>query len=60
MNIEDISGNRIISTNAKLEDDSFRLGLEDDSNWKNTEEFTAYFAVLMEEGGSSLFPCRNQ
>ena len=49
LNIEDRSGNRIISTEAALVGDPFRLGLEDESDWNNSEEITAYFAILMEE-----------
>ena len=55
VNMEDSSGNRIISTEALLIGDPFRLGLDDESDWNNTEEFTAYFAVLMEEDAAVYF-----
>ena len=56
LNVADTSGNRIISTEGKLVGDPFRLGLADGSDWNNTEEFTAYFAILMEEETAGLFP----
>ena len=55
LNITDFSGNRIISTEAKLVGDPFRLGLEDHQDWNNTVEFIAYFAVLMEEEAAVYF-----
>ena len=47
INLEDEIGNRIIATTGEFPVDSFRLGLKDGSDWNNTEEFTASFAVLM-------------
>ena len=55
VNVEDLSGNRIISTEGWLIGDPFRLGLDDESDWNNTEEFTAYFAILMEEEAAVYF-----
>ena len=55
MNIEDTSGNRIISTESEVFEEPFRLGLEDKSDWNNTKEFTAYLAILMVEDVAVYF-----
>ena len=55
VNEKDISGNRIISTQATLAGDPFRLGLGDGSDWNNSNEFIAYFAILMEEEAALYF-----
>ena len=55
VNLEDTSGNRIISTETTLGGDPFRLGLEDESDWNNSEEFTAYFAILMEKEEAAVY-----
>ena len=55
VNMEDMSGNRIISTDGGVIGDPLRLGLSDESNWNNTEEFIAYFAILMEEAAAVYF-----
>ena len=55
MNMEDTSSNRIISIDGSVVGDPFRLGLSDESNWNNTEEFIAYFAILMEEEAAVYF-----
>ena len=49
VNMQDSSGNRIISTETEVFEEPFRLGLEDQSDWNNTTEFTAHLAILMEE-----------
>ena len=54
-NISDLSGNRIVATKAKLVAAPFRLGLDDHGDWNNSEEFTAYFAILMEEEAALYF-----
>ena len=55
VNLEDASGNRIISTEAQLFADPFRLGLDDESDWNNSEEFTTYFAIMMEQEAAVYF-----
>ena len=54
-NVEEMSGNRVIATEGKVTDDPFRLGLADQSDWNNTKEFTASFAILMEEKAAVYF-----
>ena len=55
VNMQDSSGNRIISTETEAFEDPFRLGLEDQSDWNNTTEFTAHLAILMEEDVAIYF-----
>ena len=55
LNVKEMSGNRIISTIGALDGNPFRLGRDDSSNWDNAEEFTAYFAILMEEEAAVYF-----
>ncbi len=55
INLGDEIGNRIISTTGEFPADSFRLGLSDDGNWNNTEEFTASFVILMEDDAAVYF-----
>ena len=55
VNVKEASGNRIISTRGRLDSDPFRLGRDDLSDWNNTKEFTASFAVLMEEAAAVYF-----
>ena len=55
VNMADSSGNRIISIQGNISSDPFRLGLDDDADWNNTSEFTAYFAILVEEEAAIYF-----
>ena len=55
VNMDDASGNRVILTESQRFDDPFRLGLADESDWDNTEEFTAFFTILMEEQAAVYF-----
>ena len=57
-NVENLittDGGRIMATYIEEDSDSFRLGLEDNSDWNNTNEFYAYVAVIMEEEASVYF-----
>ena len=55
MNVEDASGNHVIMTEGDVTEDPFRLGLEDQSDWDNTNEFTASFAMLMDNDAAIYF-----
>ena len=55
LNVKETSGNRIISTQGELDSDPFRLGRDDFSDWNNTKEFTASFAILMEKAAAVYF-----
>ena len=55
VNQEDRSGNRIISIEGNINSDPFRLGLNDGSDWNNTTDFTAYFAMLLEDEAAVYF-----
>ena len=55
VNVEEASGNRIIASAGDVTGDPFRLGLADHSDWNNRDQFTASFAILMEEEAAVYF-----
>ena len=54
-NVEGVADNRIIATDGDVSGDPFRLGLADHSDWNNTKEFTASFAILMDQHAAVYF-----
>ena len=54
-NTEEPSGNRIIVTDGDVGGAPFRLGLADQSDWNNPDEFTASFRILMDNDAAVYF-----
>ena len=54
-NTEEPLGNRIIVTDGDVAGAPFRLGLADQSDWNNPDEFTASFRILMDDDAAVYF-----